>query len=383
MLKIDDAIIKSKKLQNISDGGSECYDFGNAVLVRYTIPLKYVKPGYRARENQESVMVGVNKKASEGVNTPKHIEMKRVVEGENDVCYVLQEKCKGKNCASMGKYGALIERVLKELEFVSTIPFEHYEKLVSDACMLYEMGYEAKNKNLFYDEETGFWFIDFLHNKEDQQFDSSNPKKIFETLKYVCPKPAQIASQLSYDAKISDEDRKNIESLSYAAKAKYFLACKKVIPTFNKYEFFYLLEEPDDYKKYLMENGIVERDLFSATNEDFDVYNELYSNVVNEISEEVSINGEKFWQVAVNDIRINSNLFSLNKFYREFICEDIKKDDFEDDWEYEKSVDSLFTSQMMDSIYDNLTTMPLNDNISSFISDYRNSRGLTKDQNKK
>ena len=78
--------------------------------------------------------------------------------------------------------------------------------------MLYEMGYETKNKNLFYDEETGFWFIDFLSNKEDEKFDPNNPKKVFETLKYVCPKPLQIASKLSYGIEISDEDKKKYQA---------------------------------------------------------------------------------------------------------------------------------------------------------------------------
>ena len=91
MITIDDAIKEAKKLPNISNGGSQCYDFGDVVLVKYTLPLKYVKPGYRAREKQEIVMRGINNKANAGVNTPKHIDMKRVVEDENDVCYVLQE----------------------------------------------------------------------------------------------------------------------------------------------------------------------------------------------------------------------------------------------------------------------------------------------------
>ena len=62
MINIEDAIKKSKELPNISVGGSICYDFGDVVLVKYTLPLKYVKPGYRARENQEIVMKGINEK---------------------------------------------------------------------------------------------------------------------------------------------------------------------------------------------------------------------------------------------------------------------------------------------------------------------------------
>ena len=128
-------------------------------------------------------MEGINEKNRQGINTPKHLAMKRVIEGENDVCYVLQEKCKGKNCESLAEYGAPLEKVLKELEYVNKIPFKQYEKLVYDSCMLLEMGYEAKNKNLFYDEKTGFWFIDFLDNREEVKFDFNDPIKIFKALK--------------------------------------------------------------------------------------------------------------------------------------------------------------------------------------------------------
>ena len=373
MISIDEAIIKSKELPNISDGGSKCFDFGDVVLVKYTLPLKYVKPGIRARENQEIVMEGINKKVNKGVNTPKHISMKRVIEGENDVCYVLQEKCKGNNCAQMGKYGEPIEVVLDGLEFVNNIPFEHYEKLVSDACELYEMGYESKNKNLFYDEKTGFWFIDFLDNKEEK-FDSNNPRIVFETIKFICPKPLQIASSLSYDATIPEEYKEKYDSLRYSSKAKFFLACRNMIPTFKKYEFFYLLNEEDDFKKYLMNEGLVNRDLFNATTQDYEAYNELFLSIVNEICKEISNNGKEYWDIEVNEIRNKSNLFSLDNFYKRFICKDIKREEFDSEWEYDDTVNKSFKNVMMDSIYKVLCSMEMNENISNFISEYESRR---------
>ena len=370
MTNIDEAIEKAKKLDNISVGGSACYDLGNVVLVKYTLPLTWVKPGYRARENQEIVMQGINKKAALGVNTPRHLDMKRVVEGENDVCYVLQEKCKGKCCGLMAKYGAPIERVLSESKFVSLIPFEHYRKLVSDACMLYEMGYEAKNKNLFYDVETGFWFIDFLDNRENNKFDPNDPKKIFKTIKYVCPKPLQIASSLSYDAVISDEDREKLNDLVWASKAKFLLACKKEIPTFNKYEFFYLLEESDDYKRYLRDNGVINHDLFTARKEDYEIYRELFMHVVNSICCEIANTGKQYWDVAINSIRNESNLFNLIGFYINYICNAIKREDYEDEREYGYAIVDSYTSNMMGAIYNTLCSMEPNDNITRFIAEY-------------
>lgn len=51
MMDIDSAIEQSKYKENISDGGSACFDFGDVVLIKYG-----------ARENSELVMEQVNKK---------------------------------------------------------------------------------------------------------------------------------------------------------------------------------------------------------------------------------------------------------------------------------------------------------------------------------
>lgn len=375
MINIDDAIESAKELDNVSVGGSACYDFGNVVLVKYTLPLKYVKTGYRAREKQEIVMKGINEKVAMGVNTPRHLDMKRVVEGENDVCYVLQEKCRGKCCGLMSKYGAPIERVLSESMFVSLIPFEHYRKLIADACILYEMGYEAKNKNLFYDEKTGFWFIDFLDNREDNKFDFNDPRKIFRTIKYVCPKPIQIASCLSYNTVISDEDRKKLDDFVWSSKAKFLLACKKEIPIFNRYEFFYLLDEKDNYKKYLNDKGYVSHDLFNASEEDYEIYRELFSFIVNGICHEIALEGKEYWDVEVNSIRNESDLFSLVSFYEKYVCKDIKKEDYEDEYDYDYAVRESYTNNMMSAIYNTLLLMKMNDNISKFIAEYKVRKG--------
>ena len=372
MININDAIAKSKTMPDVSNGGSKCYDFGDVVLVKYTLSLEYVKPGYRAREKEESIMMAINEKAANGVNTPRHIDMKRVIEDNQDVCYVLQEKCKGRNCASMSKYGEPIDVVLSQLEYVNNIPFEHYVKLVQDSCMLYEMGYEAKNKNLFYDDQTGFWFIDFLDNKEDK-FDMNNPRKVFEAIKFVCPRILQITSSTSIHAKISEEDRNKYESLQNSIKAKFFLAIKKAIPTFAKYELFYLLDEYEDenFNKYLMDKNIVNRDLFNATNEDFSVYNELFSNVVNEISHDIAFKGKLYWQVEANDIRNKSELLGLISFYKRFICNDISKEDYEDEWDYTIAIKRSYTSKMMLAIYEKLCDMEPNENITKFISEFK------------
>ena len=92
---IEEYILKSKEMKNISEGGSCAYDFGDYVLVQYACQTKY---GI-ARDKEESVMEEVNKLS--GINTPLHVEVKRIDEGNINYCYVLQEKAKG---ISFAKY---------------------------------------------------------------------------------------------------------------------------------------------------------------------------------------------------------------------------------------------------------------------------------------
>ncbi len=115
MINIEEAIKKAKDLDNISNGGSECYDFDDVVLVKYVLSLKYAN-NRRARENALIVKDKINEKALMGVNTPKHLDILRTVENNKDVCYVLEEKCPGRNCHSLAKYGVSEEQVLTDLK---------------------------------------------------------------------------------------------------------------------------------------------------------------------------------------------------------------------------------------------------------------------------
>ena len=70
-------------------------------------------------------MASVNRKADEGVNTPRHFGVKRVIEGNLDVCYVLQEKCPGYNCASRFKYNVSFDEMCESLKYILNIHFVH------------------------------------------------------------------------------------------------------------------------------------------------------------------------------------------------------------------------------------------------------------------
>ncbi len=370
MIDIKDAIEQSKDKQDISDGGSQCFDFGDVVLVKYTLSLKYVKDNCRARDCEELVMEGINQKIQQGLNSPKHISIMRTIEKDKDVCYVLQEKCKGKNCTFMSEYGAPYDRVISDLNRIYNIPFEHYKKLITDGCMLYEMGYEAKNKNLFYDEETGFWFIDFLGYDIENAFDENNPIKLFETLKFVIPKPMQIASTLKYDEKLSPDQKRKKDMLEYSIEAKTILAIKSVIPTFEKYEKFYLFAKDAGVKKYLMEQGVVQKDLFKLEEADYPVYDELYEIVLNQIIDKIINKGEEFWSIEVNDIRNDSNLFCLMEMWKYHKDNSINESDYQDEYDYEAALKSKFIEIMLRKIVKKLEELDKNENSTKFISDF-------------
>lgn len=369
MTDIDIAIKESKNKENISNGGSMCFDFGDVVLVKYSCPTKYLKNGERSREKSEEIMEAIKTKADNGVNTPRHLVVKRVIEGENDICYVLQQKCPGHNCASLSKYGVSFDEMCDSLKFILNIPFEHYKKLIEDGFDLFEMGYEAKNKNLFYDSNSGFWFIDFLNHEKDYMFDSTDVKKIFEGLNYRIPKPIQISSSIKYNEKLTDEQKHIENELKYAIKAKTLLAIKEVLPNFEKYEKFFLFEESDDYKKYLMQNKLVKKDLTSLDSIDYEVFQELYEMVIKGLIDKIKNKGEKFWNIERNDIKNDSNLFNLQSFFEQSKYNSIKPEEFYDTYDYEYEVRELYTINVLNDLIGRLEQMEPNENITSFLTD--------------
>lgn len=369
MIDINSAIQMSKTMPNISDGGSACFDFEDVVLVKYTLPLKYVKENYRARQGQERVMERINKKVEMGVNTPMQFAMKRVIEKDTDVCYVLQGKCPGVNCANTSQYGASYDQVMRELEIVYNIPYEHYVKLITDGCNLLEMGYEAKNKNLFYDKDSGFWYIDFLDNDKNRIFDSNNPIRIFEAIRYAIPRPRQIASSMRYDTELTDEQQNKYDLLENSIEAKTFLAMKQAIPNLERYEKFFLIKESEKFRKYLMDNNIVKKDLFNLEECDYQIYDELYNIVVNSIVDKIVKDGEPFWSVEVNDIRNDSELFGLLELWEKHKNNPVNREEYEDKYDYEYETRQMFTQEMLDAIVSKLKTMDQNENVKNFLSE--------------
>lgn len=367
MISIDQAIELAKNKENMSNGGSACFDFGDVVLVKYSDSLRYMKNGEHARSMEEEVMEGINHKADLGVNTPRHIALKRVIEGDYETCYVLQEKCKGTNCTNYSKYGVSFNELVESLKFVLNIPFSHYQKLISDGCLLFEMGYEAKNKNLFYDEDTGFWFIDFLGNDKNNPFDINDITKVFTALRYRIPKPLQIASIMKYDDKVSKEEQSTIDELKFAIKAKTLLAIKSVIPQFERYEKFFLLHESDAFKAYLVKEKITDKDLLKVTEEDYVVFDELYQTVLDGIIDKIVNKGDTFENIELNEIRNDSLLFNLQKFWQYHKDVSIDPSSFDDEYDYERAVSRDYLQKFIRNVITRLSLMPTNDHIQAFL----------------
>ena len=380
MISIDEAILKSKNMENSSHGGSECFDFGDSVLVRYIEEIEYLKDGKRARGEAEDIMEAINKKADKGVNTPRHLAVKREVEGNMDVCYVLQEKCPGLNGRVIAlrdvKNGISYSEAIETLEKIANYPFEHYKKLVSDSCELFEMGYEGKDKNMFYDSNSGFWFIDFLENNTDYIFDSNDIFKVFELVKERMFKPITLCPFLFYNLRLSSEEEKNFNKLKYSIKAKTFLAIKEVLPIFSRYEKFYLLKEEEGFKHYLMDNNVVSYDLFSVTKEDYDLFNELYLTVLDKLLYRIIDKGEKFWSVECNDIRNDSALFNLETFFSMSDLSGLKPSYFEDEYDYSFECSRVYNKRVLKDLMAKLENLRENQNVSSFLEDAYASKKL-------
>ena len=367
MIDIEQYIKESKYKENISNGGSPCYDFGDYVLIKYSCPLGYLKEGYRVRKNEENVLEGIKEKVRLGVNVPRHITYKRLIEDNNDICYVLQEKCRGINCIKMSKFNASFKEVMDSMESIFHIPFDHIKKLIKDGCSLYEMGYEPSARNLFYDNKTGFWYIDLTDNDFNNRFDSNDITKVFRVLKYKIPNLIDLVSSMKYGTILDIKQKILMDNMTNLVKAKYLLAIESVLPIIKKYEKFYLIAEEDNYKDFLIEKGIVDLNLYRMDSKDYLIFNELYELVLNSIVEDI-INGKKdYWEVRYSEISNKSNLFNLKYMWLYHKNKKVMEQDYENDYDYEFAAYEEYDNMMMDDIIKRLKNTNITDASKEFI----------------
>ena len=230
------------------------------------------------------------------------------------------------------------------------------------------MDFEKQNKNIFYDDKTGFWFIDFLGYEQDKIYDENNPISIFETLNYIIPNPLQFASRIDYNKQFSHENKKIKEFLEYSIQAKFILAIKSVIPNFTKYEKFYLFKKENQFKQYLMSEKITDKNLLILDHEDFIIFDELIDAINKQLIYKIINHNLDYKNVVLNEIRNYSNLFNLIDIWRLHPNNHIKRTNYKDldDFEYyERLAYNQYFLERMNTKLKNIS----NDNVINFLND--------------
>lgn len=334
MNNIDEYIKASKKMENVSDGGSECFDFGNVVLVKYKIPVKY---NAIAREDEELIAEAANKKRDMGVNTPYHLAIKRVTDEKDNICYVLQEKAKGVSFNIDNKYYNEPSKQLKVQELLLEVPDTVYKKCISDLCELFNMGLELKGKNIFYDNSkdgAGFTFIDLLgYNTTPLNPDSiSDIIRLDKLVSFIYNIPRVSV----YSKTATEEQIEESTILYYKMKQKTFRAIEKVIPNFSRFRRWVLRTYSDDILDFFENNGTIVGNLTLNDDEcrEFDNYIE---QIINECLEKIATGKNKFWQIRANEIRISLDLMGLQaawKYHSANPINDLLA--FDDKWDFER-----------------------------------------------
>ena len=298
MKTIDKYIELSKKMKNTSRGGAPSYIFreDNVVLVEYSNLNEYGL----ARPMEEEVANSANKKNSEGVRTPKHIEIARVTEGERNYCYVLQELAQGR-CMSDYKanYGD-IEGNITGMKWTSEIPQEHIEKAIKDLMELYNMGLELKPKNFFYDQENGYTFIDLLGYGEKPEFNS-----LLE-INTLCKYAQAMLSQYfvsKYDEGVTQQYINIFQNLKADVLNKMFKALSNVVPNFSQYRRYILRTLDKEILIKMFQKGYIQEDL-SLTEKEIEEYNVMIANIVRKNLKSLEEGNTSYNNIMINEIRI-------------------------------------------------------------------------------
>ena len=305
MINIDEYIEKAKSLPNTSDGGNI---IGDKVLVCYEIPNKY---GI-ARENEEKIADAINKKADEGVRTPRHLAVKRETVGDRNYCWVLQEKAHGlsytRHCNS--------DNALDRLHYscvMASAPQSHFDKYISDIIELFYFGIELKSKNIFYDEEEGFTIIDFLEDGSKGVFDKSSIRDIHDLWNWTHSITGCCLS--SYMKKVTQEELDASNELYGIIKLKLFMAIKNNIPDFHKYE-RWLLRCLDSNLLYSFKKNGYNFEPLVLNNQEIDEFHQLTDKIVEECIEKIKSGKYKLWQIEVNEIRNSLNQYGLTNSWK-------------------------------------------------------------------
>lgn len=356
MIDIDEYIEKSKNMVNSSDGGSKAFIFDDKVLVCYEKLTKYGIP----RENEEEIMINVNRMNDIGVNSPKHLAMKREVVGERSYCYVLQERAKGKCYNYYCKSTSPVEQLKKQKEILDA-PDSHFEKYVSDLIKLFYFGLEPKPKNFFYDKEIGFTTIDLLGLESHKQFNYESLKDILYLFSLTY---SILNNRISpYSKDVSDDLKEVSEEMYYMTRYKIFNAIKKNIPNFEFFERFILRNFDEETLEKFKEFGLVIGDLTLNESEE-EYFKSMLDFIVKDSLEKVSSGKYYLWQIKINEIRICLDGYGLTSSW--LYHKDNKRkanekpDDWDDDEEYTSyDYKALCKNDLINMCYDRFINLLL------------------------
>ena len=105
------------------------------------------------------------------------------IEGDKSICWVLEEKAKGKPCTEYRDMNSVEDEAIADLanypeiqylgtdqHIVNGVPYEHIKDMVyaTSELLKADIGLEPKHKNVFYDADPkngGFTHIDYLYHK--------------------------------------------------------------------------------------------------------------------------------------------------------------------------------------------------------------------------
>lgn len=330
-MDIDSYISQVDSKRNVSDGGSAAFNFGDVILIKYTIPNKY---GI-ARDCEEEVAKAANIKNSQGVRTPLHLEIKRTNNETENICWVLQEKAKGDSFLeyTLAKNNPT-DQLIKQQELLDA-PSSHYEKCVKDLCELFHMGIELKPKNIFYDKNKdtgGFTFIDLL-GYDKTPLNSNSISDVLRLDKYIGFIYA-FSTIYEYQKGSLEEKQKSLE-LSLKIRLKIFKAMKKVIPNFEQFERWVLRSYPNVVQEYFKNNSIYKEDL-TLTEKDYQQFDEFINNIINDWIKKIAMGSLNVAQIKLNEIRIKASemgLFDAWKLHK--LSPIYNKEQYADEYDFE------------------------------------------------
>lgn len=355
MQSIDEYIKMSKGMSNSSDGGSIAYHFDDVVLVKYVMPSIYGK----ARAEEEVVAKCANELNKKGVNTPRHLAIKRERNDKVDICWVLQQRAPG-ICFSNYVVGIKCmedaERQLVMQEKILNIPDSHYQKCILDLIELYELGIELKPKNIYYDEKVGFTIIDLLFPINVKKDSLGYIYSVLSLIRFV----HEYTTISDYNDFATEEQKDKSKLLKFMIMKKEFLNLEKVIPDFSKYKRWILRGYSRDKLKFFEENGYPIGDL-SLNDEEYAMFDELIEQIITDCLNKVASGENEYWEIGTNIIRQNLDDMKLKEAWLYHHSNKLKIEDFEDEYDYileckyqlEKQVNSKFQERLLNCYSNN------------------------------